>query len=167
MDCSHEFKSAQLKGATKISPPFLMEKNRWLDLIDEYSTFVLVLSLSLKQQRKHEVSIVLFLPLSQGEPRWVELKHQKLLLQLKHWRTQRNGVISLIWNWCSPEAVQFVLHMNTSRIRAISHASLFWLVLFINVLSLKVNILQSVVETGKKRGCYTSVDVPNVLKTLN
>ena len=53
-----------------------------------------------------------------------------------------------------PAEVLFVLRVNTSLIRVISHASLFWLVLFTNVLSLKVNISQSVVWTGKRRGYY-------------
>ena len=51
--------------------------------------------------------------------------------------------------------VLFVLRMNTSLIRAICHASLFWLVLFTNVLYLKVNISQSVAWIGKRRGYYT------------
>ena len=151
------------KGATKISLPSLMEKNKWLDLIDKYSTFVLVLSPSQNRQRKHEVSIVLFLSLSLGES-WGDSKHQKSLLQSKHWRIQRSGIISPTWNWWIPEEVQFALHVNTSRIRAISHASLFWLVLFTNVLSLKVNISQSVAWTGKERECLI---LDCVLKSLN
>ena len=55
--------SAWLKGSEQNHAPLFNGKNKWLDLIDKYSTFVLVLSPSLNRQRKREVSIVLSFPL--------------------------------------------------------------------------------------------------------
>ena len=133
------------KGATKISLPSLMENiGNWTG----------------KGSTKWASS---FFPLLRRKTKMGQIKHQKLSLQFKHLSIQKSGVISLLWNWWSPEEVLFVLGVNTSLISTISHASLFWLVLFTNVLSLKMNISQSFAWTGTWIRHYKLDDIQKLL----